>query len=106
MMLGPTTIAQFRQIALFSDLSDADLGRICAEAWDFRLVPGDILFHEGDPGDRAFVVTEGQLEIRKMTDRNEMLIAVRGEGEVIGEMALLQSEPRSATVIARTHRRT
>jgi signal transduction histidine kinase len=93
---------RFRQVPLFADLADDDLARICAEAQDVRLAPGDVLFREGDPGDRAFVVTAGQVEVLRDTDRREVLLAVRGEGEVIGEMALLQEEPRSATVRART----
>lgn len=95
-------LARFRQVALFADLPDRDLARICDEAQEVHLDPGDVLFHEGDPGDRAFVVVTGQLEIHKAADRRQILIAVRAEGEVIGEMALLEQEPRSATVIART----
>ena len=86
---------------LFAGLSDDDLTRICAEATDVQLAPGEVLFHEGDPGDRAFVVGSGQVEILKATGVRNALLAVRSEGDVIGEMALLEEAPRSATVRAR-----
>jgi signal transduction histidine kinase len=95
-------LKRFRQVPLFAELSDDDLARVCGEAREVRLRPGEVLFREGETGDRAFVVTGGQLEIRKRVNEREVLLAVRGEGEVIGEMALLHQEPRSASVRART----
>ena len=95
------TFERFRQVALFAELSDDDLGRICSEASDVSLSPGDVLFHEGDPGDRAFVISSGEVEILKTTERREVLLAVRTAGDVIGEMALLDEQPRAATVRAR-----
>jgi signal transduction histidine kinase len=93
---------RFRQVPLFADLADDDLARVCREARDVRLEAGDVLFREGDPGDRAYMVTSGQVEILKNAERRQVLLAVRGAGDVIGEMALLHEEPRSATVRART----
>ena len=93
---------RFRQVGLFADLAETDLARICSLAGDVRLAPGEVLFREGDWGDRAFVVTSGQVEVLKTTERREVLLAVRGEDDVIGEMALLEGAPRSATVRART----
>ena len=95
------TFERFRQVALFAELSDDDLGRICSEASDVSLAPGDVLFHEGDPGDRAFLISSGELEILKTTERREVLLAVRTAGDVVGEMALLDEQPRAATVRAR-----
>ena len=93
---------RFRQVGLFAELSDDDLSRICNEASDVSLAPGDVLFREGDPGDRAFVISSGELEIIKTTERREVLIALRTADEVIGEMALLDQGPRGATARART----
>jgi signal transduction histidine kinase len=92
---------RFRQVPIFADLSDDDLARICDQAIDVGLGPGEVLFHEGDAGDRAFVIASGELEIVRTTERRELLIAVRTAGEVIGEMALLDHQPRAATVRAR-----
>lgn len=95
-------LRRFRRVPLFAELSEEDLGRICADASEVQLAPGEVLFHEGDAGDQAFVVTAGEVEIRKAAGTRDALVAVRTEGEVIGEMALIEASPRSATVLART----
>jgi signal transduction histidine kinase len=93
---------RFRRVGLFADLNENDLARICTLAQDVHLDAGEVLFREGDWADQAFVVTAGEVEVIKTTDRREVLLAVRGEDEVIGEMALLEQAPRMATVRART----
>ncbi len=98
----PPRLATFRRVPLFAGLSDDDLTRICSESTDVRLAPGEVLFREGEPGDHAFVVASGQVEVLKATDSRDALLAVRSEGDVIGEMALLEQAPRSATVRARS----
>ena len=90
------------QISLFEGMSHDDLHVIADSVDEITLEPGEILFHEGDVGNRAFFIKEGQLEILKEANDREVLLAVREKNAVIGEMALLQSEPRSATVRART----
>jgi len=92
---------RLRQVPLFAELSDDDLARICAVSSDVGLAPGEVLFREGDRGDRAFLVTAGEVEVLKATGAREALLAVRSGGEVVGEMALLEDAPRSATVRAR-----
>lgn len=66
------------------------------------LTQGSDLFVEGDQGEWAYVISSGEIEILKRSGEREVLLAVRKEGEVIGEMALLQGEPRSASARART----
>jgi signal transduction histidine kinase len=95
-------LTRLRQVPLFAELSDDDLARICSVSVDVRLSPGEVLFREGERGDRAFLVTSGEVEVLKATGSREALLAVRSEGEVIGEMALLEAAPRSATVRSRT----
>jgi CRP-like cAMP-binding protein len=56
------------------------------------------LFAEGDEGNRAYIIVEGEVVVVKASDDREVLLAVRGVGEVIGEMALIEATPRSATV--------
>jgi signal transduction histidine kinase len=98
----PPRLTTFRRVPLFAGLSDDDLTRICSESTDVRLAPGEVLFREGEPGDHAFVVAAGQVEVLKATGSRDALLAVRSEGDVIGEMALLEQAPRSATVRARS----
>ena len=94
-----------RKVPLFADLSDADLKRLCEMVEEETLPAGKLLFDEGAPGDRAYVIKEGELEIVKTSGGREVLLAVRRSGEVIGEMALLEDAPRMASVRARTDTR-
>jgi predicted CoA-binding protein/signal transduction histidine kinase len=89
-----------RKVPLFKDLPDADLERLCEMVDEVDLQPGEILFEEGTTGTRAFVIQTGALEIIKTSGGREVLVAVRGEGDVIGEMGLIEDQPRSATVRA------
>ncbi|MGH2620373.1 MAG: cyclic nucleotide-binding domain-containing protein, partial [Anaerolineales bacterium] len=90
-----------RRSELFSELSDDDLQRLCLNIEYIRLAAGETLFAQGSPGDKAYFIQEGQLEILNSSGGREVLIAVRKPGELIGEMALLEEAPRSAEVRAR-----
>lgn len=61
---------------------------------------GDVIIRQGDEGQSAYFIRSGEVEVVRETDG--AVIARRGPGEYFGEMALLRSEPRSATVRAVT----
>lgn len=61
---------------------------------------GELIVREGDEGDCMYVVQEGQVEVFVVTDGKEVRLAVRGEGEFFGEMAIFEREVRSANVRA------
>jgi CRP-like cAMP-binding protein len=61
-----------------------------------KFTPGEIIFREGDPGNELFVIARGRVEIQS----GNRLLETLGEGEIFGEMALIDDEPRSATVVA------
>jgi signal transduction histidine kinase/predicted CoA-binding protein len=86
-----------RKVPLFADLPDRDLEQVCQMAEEVRLKEGDVLFTEGSLGDRAYVIKEGQIEIFKNSGGRNVQLAIRQSGEVIGEMSLLESTPRSAS---------
>ena len=92
----------FKSVPLFANLPEADLEHLCQEAEEVRLPAGEELFAEGSPGDRAYVITEGQLEVVKASSGREVLLNVLEPVEVVGEMALLEDKPRMASVRART----
>ena len=75
-----------RKIPLFSGLSGEDLSRLCGMVKEVRLRAGEKLFGEGSPGDLAYVIMEGQIEISKLSDGTNVLLAVRGAGELIGQL--------------------
>jgi CRP-like cAMP-binding protein len=62
--------------------------------------PGEVLFREGEPGDTMFVIQSGAARITKSVGGEEKLLAVLGPGEFLGEMAILNSKPRTATATA------
>jgi len=91
-----------KKVPLFADLADNDLKHLCKSVEEFRLLKGDSLFEEGSPGNRAFIIRDGEIEILKISRGKEVLLATRKSGEVIGEMALLESAPRMASARAGT----
>jgi signal transduction histidine kinase len=93
--------ASLRTSPLFERMSDEDLDHLLADAATVTLEPGEILFEEGEEGDSAFVICAGSVAIlKKAASGADIKLADRGQGEIIGEIALLMDEPRSATVKA------
>jgi signal transduction histidine kinase/predicted CoA-binding protein len=90
-----------RKVPLFAELPDEDLERLCQMINEVRLEEGQELFSEGSPGDKAYVIKEGQIEIFKRSGGRNILLAVRQPGEVIGEMSMLEASSRNASGRAR-----
>jgi CRP-like cAMP-binding protein len=61
---------------------------------------GDYLMKQGAEGDCMFVIQEGQVEVVREQDGKEVRLAVRGEGDFVGEMAIFERELRMASVRA------
>lgn len=61
---------------------------------------GELVFREGDPGTFMLILIEGRLSIYKGGEHGQRLLSYEGSGRVVGEMALLDHERRSATCIA------
>lgn len=69
---------------------------------DVRLQPGEVLFREGDSPTTAFILDDGQVEIRATQRGHEVVLALLGPGAIIGEMAVIDAAPRTATAVAVT----
>jgi CRP-like cAMP-binding protein len=68
-----------------------------------REFPADtVLFEEGQPGHVMYIVVAGEIEIRRRVGEAERRLAVLGDGEFFGEMAILSGRPRSATAVVRS----
>ena len=65
-----------------------------------ELVSGDVLFHEGDVADTAYIIESGELEISTQTDGNKVVICSLVDGDIVGEMGIIDDEPRTATATA------
>lgn len=89
-----------RRLPLFAGLSDEDLDRLYALSEPLTIPAGQTLIEEGGPGDALYVVVDGEFEITKRSGSREVVIATRGKADFIGEMALLDNSPRSASVRA------
>lgn len=63
---------------------------------------GDVIFHEGAPGDVAYFIWAGKALVIKGELESPTILGYRGPGDILGEMALLENRPRSASVIALT----
>lgn len=57
---------------------------------------GDRIFKEGEPGDRAYIVEKGMIEIFKLVDGKEIVLGTINKGGIFGEMALIDNAPRMA----------
>ncbi len=64
---------------------------------------GQTVFREGDPPDVAYLVEAGEVEILSIRDGQQVSLAVLKEGDLLGEMAVIDDAPRTATAIARSH---
>lgn len=85
-----------RQVPVFAQRSDDELAEIDSLVDRVSVHAGTVLMVEGRPGREAFIVLSGEAEVRVAGH----FVHTAGAGEVLGEMSLLDLQPRSATVIA------
>jgi CRP-like cAMP-binding protein len=104
-MALPTDSAFLRHSDLFENQPEEVLGAVLSQGRFIEFGPGDVVFRQGEQGDRLFIVKSGILEVLSTpTDSTEPVpIAYLGTGEVLGELALLTGSPRSATVRSPEH---
>ena len=67
-----------------------------------HLLPGDFIFREGEFGQTAFMIESGEIEIIKFTGDKNTVLAELKKGALFGEMAIIESSPRSASARAKT----
>jgi CRP/FNR family cyclic AMP-dependent transcriptional regulator len=89
---------QLARVPLFQGLSNKQLRRISALMTRIDRPAGQALTREGQPGSEFFIVLEGEVEVRQ----RDRVIATRQAGDYVGEIALLDKRPRTATVVATT----
>ncbi|HEY3993698.1 MAG TPA: cyclic nucleotide-binding domain-containing protein [Ktedonobacteraceae bacterium] len=89
-------------VDLFSGLDKKELRHIANSCHERKYTAGTALMQQGSTGAGLFVITEGHVKITKAVDpdRAEVELATAGPGDVLGEMALLDDLPRTATVTA------
>lgn len=89
-----------RDIPLFDGLSRGELSAIKSILHRREYDPGEVLFHQGNPGVGMYIIREGTIEI--VYEPTDDTLAELSDGDFFGELALLNETPRSATAVART----
>ncbi|MCI0553365.1 MAG: HEAT repeat domain-containing protein [Anaerolineae bacterium] len=95
-------ILLLREVPMFSKLAPQDLEQIAEIAHEQLYSPRAVICRDGDPGNTLFIIVHGSVDVIKEKDKQETVIAMRDAGEFVGEMAILESAPRSATLRAHT----
>jgi CRP/FNR family cyclic AMP-dependent transcriptional regulator len=83
---------------LFEGLSRKELVQLTRVSEDLEVEPGKVLCKEGEIGHEFFVIVDGKVKVT----RKGMSVATRSSGDFVGEIALLEEMPRTATVTAET----
>lgn len=94
-------LALLRQTAIFADLDDAELGKVSDICREQTYQPGETVFKEGDPGNRLFLIAQGEVRIsRQIPGSGEEALAVLKTGACFGEMAVFDRSERSTDAIS------
>jgi CRP/FNR family cyclic AMP-dependent transcriptional regulator len=94
-------VAQNATMDLFSALPQRFSALLFANAKPVHLVAGQVLFVADDPGDGCYRIEEGLLKVSIVSGSGaERIVAILGAGAIVGELAVLDGLPRSATVLA------
>jgi len=89
-------------VDLFEGLTDQELDQVATICNERRFAPGDLITKEGAQGNELFIINEGFVEIllgERPTASARVVVSL-GPGQIIGEMALVDQGPRSASVRA------
>lgn len=93
-----TKVQALKRAPLFEGLSRKELTDLARVSEDLEMEPGKVLCKEGEIGREFFVIVDGDVTVT----RNGRRVASRGGGDFVGEIALLEDIPRTATVTAET----
>jgi len=91
-----------RQFPIFSKIQPAMQKLLCFSSERLTYDAGQVMFNAGDPGDAAYIVIEGSIEISVPTPSGPIVVNTLGRNELIGEIAIFGEVPRTATAKALT----
>jgi CRP/FNR family transcriptional regulator, cyclic AMP receptor protein len=96
-----TVVALLDSVDWFSSLTKEEIEELAKHATTVHWDLGDIVFEEGDRGDRCFIIHTGSVKVlRRFPDGRRLTLARLGPGNIFGELALFNGERRSATIQA------
>ena len=88
------------RIELFESLDSIQLKRLIFVSQRYQLKAGEYLFRQNDTSDTVFAIIQGECSVLVNSNHGEIVIAVQGVGELVGEMAAISGEPRNASIRA------
>jgi len=101
-----TDFTFLRPLSIFDGLGDGALLQLSRELQSRELHAGDIVFYQGDPAATCYLIQKGRVRIFVLDeDGHDLSVRVMGPGELIGEMALFDDQPRSASAVVMTRTR-
>ncbi len=95
-----TTLTELTQLDLCTDLTDDELEWIVANTREQVLVTGEYFVREGEPGDRFYIVLEGELQIIRTIDGKDLVMGTTPRGIMGGELSLLNGIAANITARA------
>ena len=100
-MTTGTATVEMGAVPLFADLSPAELQELSWLVSPFAYAPGERIFRQGEPGDALYCVEAGRVALSvRLPGGDDLPVSEVGPGELLGEMAMLDAGPRSATATA------
>ncbi len=94
------THSGLKDISLFRGLSDADLAWIVGQLYCKTFAPGSNIITAEQPGEVVYILLRGTVKIHiEQADGRDVILAILGPGDIVGEMSLLDSAGRSASVV-------
>jgi CRP/FNR family transcriptional regulator, cyclic AMP receptor protein len=100
-LANEATIQALQLVPFFSKLPPDEANDLARRLVRRRFSSGQIIFHHGDPGGLLYIINKGKVKIAHSTpEGHEALLAILGDGDFFGELALLDDSPRSATAEA------
>ena len=90
-----------RRIPLFANVEPSKLKLLAFTSERIAFEGGQVLFKQGDTGDAAYIVIEGEAEVLVNGPAGPIQVAVLGRNAIVGEIAILCDVPRTATIKAR-----
>jgi CRP-like cAMP-binding protein len=91
-----------RQFPIFSKIQPAMQKLLCFSAERLAYDVGQVMFNAGDPGDAAYIIIEGTVEISVPTPSGPIIVNTLSKNEILGEIAIFGEVPRTATAKAQT----
>lgn len=94
-------VEKLRRVPMFARLPKSKLKLLAFTSESIVYGDGEIMFHQGDPADAAYVIMDGEADILSQTESGDAVVGTLRSNELVGELGVLTNAPRAATIRAR-----